>query len=98
MSYTTRNRNFFPGSRQSRTSNSTFRPSGVGNEGRDFLEGLKQPEKSVDTIAKPGDASNSKDIVIKDLMYLGSYNWVEAKQPTIIVPGSAPPPSLSSSY
>ena len=83
MSYARRGQNF----RDTRTT--SYRQtghSGVVNDGRDPLEGLRT--ESISTISRPADESNGKDIVIKDLTYLGSYNWVDAKQPTIIVPGA----------
>lgn len=30
---------------------------------------------------------SSGDISLQDVQYIGSYNWVDSRQPTIIVPG-----------
>lgn len=57
---------------------------------RDILEGLLP--SPLQTVAKPSDSTDidREGIKVKDLKYVGSYNWVESKQPTIIVPGSPP--------
>ena len=54
---------------------------------RDLYEGLnKEP---VQVVSKPTLASRApeRDIQPKELTYLGSYNWIEATVPSIIVPG-----------
>jgi hypothetical protein len=83
MSYARRGQNF-RGTHTTSYRQTSY--SGVVNDGRDPMEGLRTEPLS--TISKPADESNGKDIVIKDLTYLGSYNWVDAKQPTILVPGA----------
>ncbi|THH19456.1 hypothetical protein EUX98_g8774 [Antrodiella citrinella] len=41
------------------------------------------------TLNKPSPSpSSAAPIEVKDLVYVASYNWVEAPKPTIIVPGS----------
>lgn len=39
------------------------------------------------TIPKPQDISGEPNAEISDVQYLASYNWIEAKTPTIVVPG-----------
>ena len=54
---------------------------------RDMFEGLvPSPIRSV---ARPRTSADTdeNEIRVKDLEYIGSYNWVEAQKPTIIVPG-----------
>ncbi|CCL99526.1 uncharacterized protein FIBRA_01544 [Fibroporia radiculosa] len=52
---------------------------------RTITDGLS--DTPLQTLEKPAEAA-SEDIVIKDLQYIGSYNWTTAKKPTILVPGS----------
>lgn len=57
--------------------------------GRDLYEGLHKD--AISTLAKPASEEsdgNDSIIAIENLEYLASYNWVEAKKPTVIVPGS----------
>ncbi|CCL99524.1 uncharacterized protein FIBRA_01542 [Fibroporia radiculosa] len=55
---------------------------------RELAEGLLSP--SIKVFEKPEDLKG-KDIVIQDLKYLGSYNWVDVTtKATMIVPGSPP--------
>ncbi|KAF9651351.1 hypothetical protein BDM02DRAFT_3091263 [Thelephora ganbajun] len=55
---------------------------------RDLYEGLNK--ESVGVIPKPtlDNLVSRQDIQPKNLTYLGSYNWIEATVPSIIVPGS----------
>ncbi|KAJ7162824.1 hypothetical protein C8R46DRAFT_1101622 [Mycena filopes] len=55
---------------------------------RDIMEGLRP--SPLQTLAIPTVDVGSKDVVIKDLESIGSYNWTKADSPTIIVPGSPP--------
>jgi len=41
----------------------------------------------IQTIAKPTTSSIDSEIRVKNADYIGSYNWVEASTPTIMVPG-----------
>ena len=54
---------------------------------RDLYEGLNKV--SAEVISKPTLDSrvSGQDIQPKNLTYLGSYNWIEATIPSIIVPG-----------
>ncbi|KAH9947479.1 hypothetical protein B0H21DRAFT_335611 [Amylocystis lapponica] len=52
---------------------------------RDIMDGLSPTP--LQPLEKPGEVEGDA-IKIKDLTYLGSYNWVDSAQPTIIVPGS----------
>ncbi|KAL6303150.1 hypothetical protein BKA93DRAFT_886705 [Sparassis latifolia] len=52
---------------------------------RDTLLGLRVAP----TLPKPEDVAG-EDIAIKDVAYLGSYNWLDSVEPTIVVPGSPP--------
>lgn len=65
---------------------SPFRPrlSGSNPPGRDVLEGLVQTPLKV---IHRGGTPSMPEIKMKDVQYLASYNWVEDKQPTMIVPG-----------
>lgn len=54
--------------------------------GRDPLKDLV--EKPGATLQKPsGDANTRKTLSVEGVEYIGSYNWIEATEPTIIVPG-----------
>ncbi|KAI0693837.1 hypothetical protein C8T65DRAFT_585445 [Cerioporus squamosus] len=56
---------------------------------RDLMEGLGRD--IVRIVSKPSiDSSTGKPVKPEAVKYLGSYNWVEEEQPTIIVPGSPP--------
>ncbi|KZT12263.1 uncharacterized protein LAESUDRAFT_809076 [Laetiporus sulphureus 93-53] len=65
------------------------RPTTIATNGlppdRELDDGLEK--KPIKTLSKPTDSSG-KDIVIKQLEYLGSYNWTNETKPTILVPGS----------
>jgi len=53
---------------------------------RDLYQGLDK--ESTEVISKPTlNPQSGKDLQPKDLTYLGSYNWIEATVPSIIVPG-----------
>ena len=45
------------------------------------------PEGVLETIPLPTLEGSEEDIVPKDLVYIGSYNWVDSPKPTIVVPG-----------
>lgn len=52
---------------------------------RNILEGLSaEPTRS---ITKPEVDIDDDDIRIKNLKFVGSYNWIDSRKPTIIVPG-----------
>lgn len=53
---------------------------------RDIYEGLKKG--STEEISKPSVGSSTQGLQPKNATYLGSYTWIEATVPTIIVPGS----------
>ncbi|KAI0311608.1 hypothetical protein OF83DRAFT_1177405 [Amylostereum chailletii] len=55
---------------------------------RDILEGIHitTPPESI----SKSTLLFSTEMAIKDIEYIGSYNWTGAKEPTIIVPGSPP--------
>ncbi|KAI0265693.1 hypothetical protein BC834DRAFT_1033087 [Gloeopeniophorella convolvens] len=57
---------------------------------RDIHEGLDTAQKFevIPPPETPAGADVPKDIPIKDVKYVASYNWVDAKDPTIAVPGS----------
>ncbi|KAH9947480.1 hypothetical protein B0H21DRAFT_789871 [Amylocystis lapponica] len=59
--------------------------SGLLPADRDLMEGLASTP--LQRFSKPSGVSGP-NIEIKNLEYVGSYNWVESAQPTIIVPGS----------
>jgi hypothetical protein len=66
--------------------NTYERASSIPN-GRDLYESLNKDP--VETILKPPQdfQAPEQDLQPKDLTYIGSYNWVEATVPSIIVPG-----------
>lgn len=41
----------------------------------------------LETVSLPTLEGYERDIVPEDLVYIGSYNWVDSPKPTIIVPG-----------
>ena len=43
------------------------------------------------TLSPPIVEGHEKDITLEDLVYIGSYDWVETPEPTIIVPGQSTP-------
>ncbi|KAJ7776845.1 hypothetical protein DFH07DRAFT_877028, partial [Mycena maculata] len=53
---------------------------------RDIMEGLRLAP--LQTLPIPTTTSAAKPAVITDLDSIGSYNWVKATAPTIIVPGA----------
>lgn len=63
---------------------STAAPSPPPRPDRRITDGLKASPAQV--IATP-DEDSDVNIQITGLKYIGSYNWVEARTPTIIVPG-----------
>ncbi|EED81960.1 predicted protein [Postia placenta Mad-698-R] len=52
---------------------------------REIRDGLTA--RHIKTFSKP-EPVDEANIAIKDLTYIGSYNWINAKKPTIIIPGS----------
>lgn len=46
-----------------------------------LLEGV------VETLSPPILDGSEKDVAPEDVVYIGSYNWVDRRNPTIIVPG-----------
>lgn len=54
---------------------------------REIRDGLTA--RHIKTFSKP-EPVDEANIAIKDLTYIGSYNWINAKKPTIIIPGSPP--------
>lgn len=51
--------------------------------GRDILGGLVA--KPLKTVTRGGSAQNAE---FRNLQYIASYNWIDADEPTIIVPGA----------
>ena len=41
----------------------------------------------LETLSPPILEGSERDIVPEDLVYIGSYNWVDSPSPTIVVPG-----------
>ncbi|RDX48823.1 hypothetical protein OH76DRAFT_630773 [Lentinus brumalis] len=90
--YTSRGSNYGGSTRGSRGS-SNYRSTTTRDPtlppDRDLMEGLGRD--AVRTLSKPSvDSSKGDPVKPEDVQYLGSYNWVEEVQPTIIVPGSPP--------
>lgn len=54
---------------------------------REIRDGLTA--RHIKTFSKP-EPVDEANIAIKDLTYIGSYNWINAKKPTIIIPGASP--------
>lgn len=65
-------------------SNRSFAPKALASD-RDLTEGLSTT--ALQTITKVEGQSSDKEVKISDFQYIGSYNWVDASSPTIIVPG-----------
>ncbi|KAJ7505929.1 hypothetical protein B0H11DRAFT_361862 [Mycena galericulata] len=70
----------------SRFSNSA--PSTPLAPDRDIMEGLRP--KPLQDMGIPTIPSAAKPVAVVGLETIGSYNWVKATSPTIIVPGSPP--------
>lgn len=51
---------------------------------RQYHDGLDPTP--LQSLERPKDPSG-QDVEIKDLVYIGSYNWVHESQRTIVVPG-----------
>ena len=83
------------GSRRGRSLNAYERARPNTNS-RDLYEGLHK--ELVEVISKPTLVYRvpEPDIQPKDLIYLGSYNWIEATVPSIIVPGEFESPATLS--
>ena len=58
---------------------------------RDILEGLKST--AIQSVTKPSATRGVGSVEARDVKFVGSYNWVDAVKPTMIVPGK-----LSRSY
>lgn len=54
---------------------------------RDLYEGLKKDAAETMTKLSLDLCAPEQDLQPKNLIYLGSYNWIEATTPSIIVPG-----------
>ncbi|KAA1472274.1 hypothetical protein DENSPDRAFT_850802 [Dentipellis sp. KUC8613] len=65
------------------------RPSLVLPPDRNIHDGLIL-SSPVETLSVPGVQPASSRTDIDNVEYVGSYNWTDDKQPTIIVPGSPP--------
>jgi len=48
-------------------------------------------EGALEVLSPPTLDGSEEDTTPKDVTYIGSYNWVEAPEPTIIVPGQSVP-------
>jgi len=48
-------------------------------------------EGALEVIPPPTLDGSEEDTTPRDVTYIGSYNWVEAPEPTIIVPGQSVP-------
>lgn len=53
---------------------------------RDMFEGLA--EEAIASFAKPLDEPPETEIDIKDVIYRGSYSWLDSEEPTVAIPGS----------
>ena len=51
-----------------------------------FHDLIKQP---LETVSHPALQGTEEHIVPKGLKYIGSYNWIDAPTPTIVVPGQS---------
>ena len=74
---------------ESAISHLLFKPSTPRKERlyrRMFYDLIKQP---LETVSPPALQGTERHIVPKDLKYIGSYNWIDAPTPTIIVPGQS---------
>lgn len=66
------------------------------SKGRDFHEGLGKATAALEIPEDNDEDEGLSEITIKKFAYAGSYNWIEAKQPTILVPGAFPDSFLKS--
>ena len=65
---------------------SPTRPSGAQRKNKhNPTSGLL--EDVVETLSPPILEGSEGDVVPEDLAYIGSYNWVDSPNPTIVVPG-----------
>ncbi|KAJ7055940.1 hypothetical protein C8F01DRAFT_993761 [Mycena amicta] len=55
---------------------------------RDILEGLRNTHTALQTIRVPTLDSQDRDVVVRHLRQLGSYNWTKGTAPTMVVPGA----------
>ena len=60
--------------------------------GADIKEGL-DTSKIIETVPLPARLSAPEHIPIENTRYVASYNWAEKEEPTIVVPGTAFPPT-----
>ena len=57
--------------------------------GRDILKDLALANAS--TLRKPVvRTSDEPDVACSNVTYVASYNWVQSKEPTVLVPGKCP--------
>lgn len=54
---------------------------------RDLYEGLKKDDTETISKLSLDLRAPEQDLQPKNLTYIGSYNWIEATVPSIIVPG-----------
>lgn len=82
---------------ESATSRLPTRPSTALRKARLYRSMLHDlTEQSLGTVSPPALQGTERHIMPKDLKYIGSYNWIDAPTPTIIVPGQSYSPCLSS--
>lgn len=62
-------------------------PTYVKRVKRDMFEGLA--EEAVASFAKPLDEPPETEIDIKDVIYRGSYSWLDSEEPTVAIPGES---------
>ncbi len=60
---------------------------------RELTRGLAT--SPIQTLDKPRIVTE-EEIKVDEVAYLGSYNWIEAEKPTILVPGMSEPIRMSS--
>jgi len=41
----------------------------------------------LETLSPPILEGSERDVILNDLVYIGSYNWVDSPKPTIVVTG-----------
>ena len=71
-----------------RTKRSQTKPASKHSQTKDKDDPTSSlPEGVLETIPLPTLEGSEEDIAPKDLVYIGSYNWVDSPKPTIVVPG-----------
>ena len=70
--------NLYPASRQS-IKNDSLPPD------REISEGLQST--AIQNVTKPSTTRGAGSVEARDVKFIGSYNWVDAVKPTMIVPG-----------